>query len=430
MDRGGFARRKWDNACLADRVYPMRRMKIDWWLTGFCSARAFSQIITMTYAAALPVLQKEWDMSAAQAGAISSGFQLGYGISLLFVSILADRFGAKRLYLISMTTGALFTAAFALYARSYLSAFILYTLVALFIGGSYTTGLMILSDQYPVRRRGMATGFYIASSSLGYMVSLILSGFALPAGGYRLSFYLTCLATILGAVFSWSTLARTTIPVIPRQTQQSFRKEVLSNKPAMLLISAYTFHCWELLGMWAWAPAFLTACLVRQGAADLHAAGHGAYLAAIFHMAGIAASFSMGSLSDRLGRAQVIMVLAGLSVLCSFVFGWSIEWPFWVVIGLGLFYAFTAIGDSPVLSAALTEVVSISYLGSALGMRSILGFGAGALSPFVFGAILDWTNSSPQAYTTWGWAFVSLGIPGLGALWAASRLRPYQSLQP
>jgi MFS family permease len=379
----------------------------------------------MTYAAALPVLQKEWSMSAAQAGAISSGFQIGYGISLLFVSTLADRFGAKRLYLGSMITGALFTAAFALFARSYLSALILYTLVALFIGGSYTTGLMILSDQYPARRRGMATGFYIASSSLGYMISLVLSGFALPVGGYRLSFITTCLATILGAVFSWITLYRTAVPITPRQTQQSFKKDVLSNQPAMLLIAAYTLHCWELLGMWAWAPAFLTACLIRQGAGDLHAAGLGAYVVAVFHMAGIVASFSMGSLSDRLGRSKVIMVLAGLSVLCSFTFGWSIQWPFWMVMALGIFYAFTTIGDSPVLSAALTEVVSPSYLGSAFGIRSMLGFGAGAVSPVVFGAILDWTNPGQQVYTTWGWAFVSLGIPGLGAVWAARRLHRF-----
>jgi len=268
----------------------------------------------------------------------------------------------------------------------------------------------------------MATGFYIASSSLGYMISLALSGFALPVGGYRLAFITTCLATILGPVFSWITLYRTAVPITPRQTQQSFKKDVLSNKSAMLLIAAYTFHCWELLGMWAWAPAFLTACLVRHGTQDLHAAGLGAYFVAIFHMAGIVASFSMGSLSDRLGRARVIMVLAGLSVLCSFAFGWSIGWPFWVVIAFGVFYAFTTIGDSPVLSAALTEVVSPSYLGSAFGIRSMLGFGAGAVSPVVFGAILDWTNPGQQVYTTWGWAFVSLGIPGLGAVWAARRL--------
>jgi MFS family permease len=396
-------------------------MKIDWWLTGFCSGRAFSQVVTMTYAAALPVLQKEWGMSAVQAGAVSSGFQIGYGISLLFISTLADRFGSKRMYLGSMITGALFTALFAVLARSYLSALILYALVALFIGGSYTTGLMILTDRYPARRRGMATGVYIASSSFGYMVSLVLSGFALPLGGYRLSFYVACAATVLGAVFSLLTLSGIVVPITPRQPPQSFAKEVLSNKPAMLLITAYTFHAWELLGMWAWAPAFLAACLIRGGAGELDAAGHGAYLMAIFHMAGIVASFSMGSLSDRLGRARVILALAAFSVLCSFTFGWSVEWPFPLVMALGVFYTFTAIGDSPVLSVALTEVVNPSYLGSAFAMRSALGFGVGAMSPVIFGAILDWTNTGRQDFTTWGWAFVSLGIPGLGAVWAAKR---------
>jgi MFS family permease len=401
-------------------------VRIDWWLTGLCSGRAFSQIVTMTYAAALPVLQQEWNMSAAQAGAISSGFQIGYGISLLFVSTLADRLGAKRLYLGSLFTGGLFAVGFALYARSYLSALVLYTLVALFIGGSYTTGLMILADRYPVQRRGMATGFYIASSSVGYILSLVLSGMSLPIGGYKLSFLVTCLATALGAAFSWVTLLRTTVPVSPRYTQQSFRKEVLSNKPAMLLISAYTCHSWELLGMWAWTPAFLTACLVQRGEAGFDAAGLGAYLVASFHGAGVVASFSMGSLSDRLGRTRVIMVLAGFSTLCSLIFGWSMALSFWLVMALGYLYAFMALGDSPVLSAALTEVVTPSYLGSAFGIRSMLGFGAGAVSPVVFGALLDWTNpqgAGQSYYVNWGWAFVSLGLPGFGAVWAAHKLR-------
>jgi len=85
------------------------------------------------------------------------------------------------------------------FARGYLSALILYTLVALAIGGSYTTGLMLLSEHYPPHRRGLATGLYIASSSLAYVLSLSLSGLTIPAGGYRLSFFVTCLATVLGA---------------------------------------------------------------------------------------------------------------------------------------------------------------------------------------------------------------------------------------
>ena len=401
-------------------------MKIDWWLTGICSGRALSQTVTMVYAAALPVLQQEWGMSAAKAGTISSGYQIGYAVSLLIISSLADKMGAKLLFLASTLSGAALTIVFAFLARDYVSALILYTLVALAIGGSYTTGLIILSERYAPERRGMATGFYIASSSLGYFLSLVLSGIAIPLGGYTLSFLLTAGATALSGMVLWITVSRTKETVVAKDREQSFRKEVLGNKPAMLFIGAYTAHCWELLGLWAWAPAFMTACLMAQGAEGLRAAGMGSYVTAGFHLSGLVASFSMGSLSDRLGRARVILFLSGISTLCSFVFGWTVGLPFSVIMAIGIIYHFSSLGDSPVLSAGLTEVVAPSYLGVAFGLRSLLGFGAGAISPVVFGAILDWTNPHGAGhlyYAHWGWAFVSLGLPGFGAVWAAHQLR-------
>lgn len=372
----------------------------------------------MTYAAALPILQKEWGMSAAAGGSISSGFQIGYAVSLVVFSSLADIVGPRSLYLGSMCSGAILSLAFALFARDYLSSLILYTLVGISLGGTYTTGLMIIADQYPVQRRGMAIGFFIASTSLGYALSLIISGIAFPIGGYKLSFMLTCFGPLIGAILAWITLIRTKVSVVRRQEQKGFIKEIFINRPAMLLIGGYSFHSWELLGMWAWTPAFLASCLVYSGSEGLKAAGMGSYLNALFHVIGLIASFSMGILSDRLGRARVILMLSGLSALCSFVFGWSIGQPIILIIMIGLVYAFSALGDSPVLSAALTEVVETSYIGAAFGLRSLLGFGAGAISPFVFGIMLDWTNpiASGMQYKSWGWAYSILGLGGLGAV--------------
>lgn len=393
----------------------------DWWLIGLCLGRALGQTVSMVYAAALPILQKEWGMSAAMAGSVSSGFQMGYAVSLLVISTLADRIGARFLYIASTVGGGVLAMAFAVFARGYLSAQILYTLVGLVIGGSYTTGLILITERYAPDRRGMATGFYIASSSLGYVMSLALSGLMLPLGGYTLAFYVTALVTIAGGALSWITLAKTRGTVVARQKQQSFGKEVLRNQPAMLLITAYTLHCWELLGLWAWTPAFMTACLVRQGAVGVSAAGLGAYVSAAFHLAGLVAAFFMGAMSDRVGRARVIMAMAGTSALCSLFFGWTIGLPLVAILVIGAIYSFTALGDSPVLSVALTEVVTPAYLGSAFGLRSLVGFGAGAISPAVFGAVLDWTNPQglgPEYYATWGWAFMILGLPGFGAVWA------------
>jgi len=402
------------------------RFHIDWWLTGFCISRTLIGLVFMTFAAALSILQSEWNMSAAAAGMVSGGFQFGYAVSLVICSGLADRIGPKSIFLCSVSAGAVFSLAFALLACDYVSAVILYTLVGFSLGGTYTTGLMILADQYSVQRRGMAIGFFIASSSLGYGLSLVLSGMTIPIGGYRMSFLVTCLGPLAGAVLAWATLWNTEVRLHRRKKKEKFVKDMFGNRPAMLLVGAYSLHCWELLGMWAWTPAFLAASLTLSGFAGNSAAGYSSYITAAYHFTGLLASFSMGALSDKLGRARVIFLLSVVSAACSFVFGWSIQWPLALVIVIGFVYAFSSLGDSPVLSAGLTEAVNPSYMGAAFGLRSLLGFGVGALSPVVFGVVLDWTNTAggpgSARYAVWGWAFCVFGFGGLGAAWAAHAL--------
>jgi MFS family permease len=398
-----------------------KRTRFDFWLAGLCASRLFNGLVYMTYAGALFELRREWGMSAAQAGAVASGFQVGYAVSLVIFSSIADRVSPKRVYLGSMFAAGVSSLAFALLARDFTSALILYTVVGITLGGTYTTGVMILADQYASRSRGMAVGFFIASTSCGYAFSLAISGVALPLGGYRLSFLLTGLGPIVGWLVAWMTLRGTRIPAAVRRKGQRFTREVLANRPAMLLISGYTGHSWELLGMWAWTPAFMATCLSLGGASGLKAAGSGAYLSAFFHLMGLLASLSMGSLSDRLGRGRVILFLAATSTVSSFLFGWSIGWPLALVMGIGMIYAFSALGDSPIFSAALTEVVDTAYLGSAFGLRSLMGFSAGAVAPLAFGAVLDWSNpvaAGRGLYAVWGWAFSLLGLGGLGAVWS------------
>jgi hypothetical protein len=117
--------------------------------------------------------------------------------------------------------------------------------------------------------------------------------------------------------------------------------------------------------------------------------------------------------------------MLAVSTACSFVFGWLIAAPFWLLLLIGFVYGFSSVGDSPVLSVALTEAVAAPVLGSALAVRSLLGFGAGAVAQWAFGKVLDVTNPGPP-YTEWGWAYALLGLGGaagvVSAIWL--RLRP------
>jgi len=374
-------------------------------------------MVYIAYAATLPVLQREWSLSGTAAGSIASAFQIAYAVSLMGCSALADRLGARRVFLVGTVASAVVAIAFAAFARDYWSGLGLYTLLAVALGGTYTTGILLLAENVPVERRGRAMGAYLAGHSLGLAVALVLAGIAIPRGGYVLAFWWLACGPVVGGVLAWLAVRATANVVTPRAGGQRFGGEVLKNRPAMLVIAGYTFHSWELLGMWAWTPAFLAACFVAAGSDLTRGAGLGAYMTSLFHVTGMIAALMAGVLADRFGRAPVILVMATISAACSLVFGWLIGMSLVLVVGLGLLYGFAALGDSPIYSTAITEVVAPAYRGSALALRSLLGYGAGAAAPLLFGAILDWYGIRNAG--AWGWAFVSLGIAGAGAVASA-----------
>ena len=127
-------------------------MRLDGWLLAVCASRTLMTSMFMTYAATLPVLRDAWGMSATAAGSVSTGFQLGYAVSLVCFSSLADRVGARRVFLGSAWLSAVSALAFALWARSWGTGLVLYALVALSQGGTYTTAIMLVADRYPPAR--------------------------------------------------------------------------------------------------------------------------------------------------------------------------------------------------------------------------------------------------------------------------------------
>ena len=124
---------------------------------------------------------------------------------------------------------------------------------------------------------------------------------------------------------------------------------------------------------------------------------------------------------------RIFMYMTGLGAagaLLSLLFGWLVAAPVPILVGLMLIYGFVVIGDSPVLSAAITEIVTPNRLGSVLAVRSLLGVGAGAVSPVAFGAVLDYLHIGNNVASAWGPAFMVFAIGGFGATWYAWRLRP------
>lgn len=366
-------------------------------------------------------------MSNAAAGSIVSAYQIGFLVSLVGLSVLTDWVSAKKVYLYSCIAFAVSCLLFALFARSYPSALLLQGLMGLALGGTYTPGLKLLSETFSSSLRGRAMGFFIGAGQLGSAASLVATGWAAAKYGWQAAFFITSLGPFLGAVIPILILRRMEAKK-PEPEERKFKKELLSNRPAMLMIVGYSAHTWELEAQRAWTPAFLIACYLALGSTKDHALQAGSTFSSSMYIMGVISTIIAGSLSDRWGRTAVIIFMMAVSISCSFSFGWLIGGPMvWVMIA-GLAYGFSVIGESPVFSSGLTEVISPNYLGTALGLRSLIGFGAGAISPTVFGLVLDLTNSGQAGkalgfFPNWGWAFSMLGLVALIGPWTMFKLR-------
>jgi MFS family permease len=397
------------------------------WIALLCVARAGFALIFVAYSATLGLLKQDWGLSSAQAGLIQSAFHVGYLVSLFAIGFLADRYGAKRTFLATSVAACASALAFAVFANGFVSALLLHALAGLCSGGSYTPGLTLIAERFPATRRGRAMGYYLAASSLGYAASLWLSSLLIVASGWRAALVACALGPVAASLLAAWVLRGSRNVVHPAGYANPLRAllDVWRNKPAMLAVWAYVFHSWELLGMWAWMPTYLGVVLARGGEASAGMASLGIAFAALSYLISTAGSIGGGVLSDRWGRTAVILLMSFASLACSFTFGWLIAAPVWIVVAVAVAYNLTAIGDSSVYSTAMTELVPGPGLGAAWALRSVLGFGVGAVSPWVFGLVLDFGQKSAAvgSNAAWGWAWTALGVGAVLGPVATLRLR-------
>ena len=379
------------------------------WLAALCSSRVLSATWFVAYSAVLPLTQAAWGLSGKEAGLIQSAFHLGYLISLFVVGFLADHFGAKRTYILTGVAGWASPILFVLFADGFASAYWLHLLTGLCSGGAYTPALALINDNVARERRGRAMGFLIAGSSAGYAVCLLVAGAALKFTDWRGALGVIAVLPALAWFFGILVLKQTPNLVHTRPAGEALFASlpaVWRNRRGMLSIWGYSAHNWELLGLWAWLPAFLTAALLLNGSSPENAL----LFTALTYVANIAGSIVGGTMADRWGRTQTILLWSCVSLALSFAIGWLIALPIALLVALACLYNFAGIADSSTHSTVLAESVPPHYLGVAYAVRSVIGFGVGAISPVVFGWTLDLFSGQPHA---WGVAWMTLGIGGL-----------------
>jgi MFS family permease len=378
-------------------------------------ARICTTAIFMTYPACLSVLLTAWQMSATGAGIVQGVFTASFALSLLIASFLCDRIGAKRIFKTATLLSAFAAVLFGLFARSFESAILFIGLVGLSQGGTYIPAIMLVAANTPDKKKASAVGWVLAGMSAGYVISIFLSTTLLSLYGYQAAFLATASMTLLGWGLGHVAVGHA------REQAQSANTAVTAFDASMkrrsrLLTVGYVGHCWELFGAWAWIPAFLASAILGEG--RMSPIELGLWTALALHLSGFFASFLSGYAADRFGARRVLIAFGLLGGACSVSIGWLTDLSVPLLLGIAAIYGFATIGDSPVLSSAMTDAVPAERLGRILGLRSILGVGAGALSPVIFGLAFDLAPST----VAWGCAFSTLALGAIVASVCAMQL--------
>jgi len=385
------------------------------WLLTLCLAQCFIMLVFINYSAILPLLVQEWGMNNTMAGSIFSVYQFGYIASGMILSALTDRLNTKHIFIASVLWSGTANLLFALYAHDYMSAMVLRAITGIGMGGTYMPGLKLVAERFAPHERGRAVGIYVGSLLFGASLSLAVTGAVASLAGWRMAFIVCSVGVYIGALLSLLVF-RGYRRVVHRAEGTGFRKEIVKNKPAFLLILGYGSHMWEMYGMRSWLAPFFTASLIGHGMSRGNATGWAATGAAIVVGVGTISTVITGTLSDRLGRTKTITLVMCASAVISFFFGWLINVSPFVTFAVGLIYGYITAAESPVFSTGLTELVAPAFLGTAMGMQSLIGYSFGMISPTVFGWALDLCKGwQPLPGITVDW-WIAFATAGAGAL--------------
>ena len=248
-------------------------------------------------------------------------FMIGWGTALIWGPI-ADRFGRVRTMMFSITCFSVFTLLSA-FATGVWSLAILRFLAGVGIGGEWSVGASLVSEEWPEERRAkgaawMHTGYYF-----GFFLAAAANYFVGSRYGWRYMFVVGGLpALLVGFIRNnvqeparWATK----IQVLGEQWKMhhAFLKLFsLRYRRRTLLNSIYLIV--SLAGLWAgsvYVPAAMTYIATRTGQTAMGAARLASYSSALLGVATVLTALVVPIIAEWLGRRATLAIFYGIMLV-------------------------------------------------------------------------------------------------------------------
>lgn len=372
----------------------------------------------VSFPALLPQFQHLWSLSSGEAGVISGIYFAGYIVAVPILTALTDRLDPRRIYVISLLFGAVAALGFALLANSAFSAALWRFLQGAAFGGAHMPGMRALSDAVPAERETRSVAVYTSTFTVGVSISYALSGFFADALGWRSGLAVLAAGPLFAAAVAWAVL-----PPLPRAAPAGTRwlpplAPILRNRRALRYVCAYGLHNGEVSAIRAWMVALLVFAADRAGRADL--AGYATLVATVGNLCGTPLIVAVNELAAGRDRRVVVALTMAVSASAGILFAATAGIsPIAAALAAILCIA-AATADAGTINAGLVDASDPERRGAFLALQALSGFGAAAVTPILFGFVLDLAGGGGSE-AAWIAAFAVQAA--IGATWPLAYLR-------
>ncbi|MFM1880958.1 MAG: hypothetical protein RLZZ344_1192, partial [Pseudomonadota bacterium] len=329
-------------------------------------------------------------------------------------------------------------------------------LLGMGVAATYMPGLRILTEGLKGEaNQSRAVSFYTAFFGIGVAGSLVLSGWAIDALGWRWAMALPAAGPLLALVLMvyatgglgiskvssalspshqrdrnkptdvnqegnhrkthGTELSYTQVPSSSGSLRELIDlifpvaawRRALREKAVVGYTVGYGVHCLELFGSRSWTVAFLAfvVALHPEGTVPMTAAT----MAAAVNLLSVPASILGNEMALRVGRRAWIVLVMTSGSLMGVTMSLLADSHWMLVFVLVGLHSMLIMADSATLTAGLVASAPQEVRGAALGFYSLMGFGAGAVGPALFGLALDLSGGAAEP-VAWAMGFLALGL--------------------
>ena len=369
-----------------------------------------------------PLIAKEWNLSRELLGPIFSSALTGLMVGYLVLSPLSDRFGHRRMILVSTVAFGVATLITA-FVHSVTELIVLRFVTGLFLGAAIPSTVALTGEYSPRRFRATFVLAIYCGFSLGFVAAGALAAWMLPLYGWRSLLWVGAIAPLTLSIFlflflheSLDFLVRTNAeshriwrilrrvdPALPEAAPRSFTTEEkeVGSAVASLFTSGRTvgtvvlwivffLNLGEFYALQSWLPTILT---------NLHYPLTSVALATtLTTVGGIVIAVVIGPAMDMLGPYRSLAVLYLLGVVFVALMGVALSYPEWMLM-CATFFAGCCVSGGQKSVIALSAVfypapIRSTGVGWALGIGRLGGIGG----PLLFGLLLSHTSASSIFY--------------------------------